>query len=48
MHTFELWVRINSLQTANIRVQANNAWEAKLLTEGQYGQGSVLNYTQVS
>lgn len=48
MNTYDVWVRINQLQTANIRIQANNDWEAKLLAESMYGPGSVLNYTLVN
>lgn len=47
MYTYIVWVRINQLQTAHIRVQANNDWEAKLVAESQYAPGSVLNYTRV-
>ena len=48
MLTFDCWVRLNQYQTANIRIQANTGWEAKMLAENMYGHGSVLNYTQVN
>ena len=47
MKTYKLWVRINSLQTANTIVYAENAYTAKQLGEAQYGVGNVLNYTEV-
>jgi hypothetical protein len=47
MYTFDVWVRLNKFQTANVRIQASNAWQAKLIAESQYGAGNVLNYTQV-
>ena len=42
------WVRLNQYQTANVRIQANNGLEAKMLAEAQYGVGNVLNYTQIN
>ena len=48
MHLFEIWVRLNPYQTAHVRLQASNGLEAKMLAEAQYGQGNVLNYTQIS
>jgi hypothetical protein len=47
MKQYRLWVRINSLQTANTIVFAENAYTAKQLGEAQYGIGNVLNYTEV-
>lgn len=47
MYTFNVLVRINQYQTANIQVQAANSWEAKLLVEAQYGANTVLQYSQV-
>ena len=47
MSRYLLWVRISTTQTANTIVYAENAWEAKLLGEAQYGVGNVLNYTEV-
>jgi hypothetical protein len=48
MYTYAVWVRLNQYQTANVQVQANNDWEAKLVAESMYGQGTVLNYTRVN
>ena len=47
MIRYLLWVRISTTQTANTIVFAENAWEAKLLGEAQYGVGNVLNYTEL-
>ena len=47
MYKYQIWVRINSYQTAHTYVWASNDYEAKLLAEAQYGTGSVLNYTRV-
>lgn len=47
MSRYLLWVRISKTQTANTIVFAENAWEAKLLGEAQYGVGNVLNYTEL-
>ena len=47
MSCYLLWVRISTTQTANTIVFAENAWEAKLLGEAQYGVGNVLNYTEL-
>jgi hypothetical protein len=48
MKRYQLWVRISTTQTANTIVFAENAWEAKLLGEAQYGVGNVLNYTEIT
>jgi hypothetical protein len=48
MKKFILWVRLNSLQTTNTYVYADNQLDAKLLGEDMYGVGNVLNYTEVS
>lgn len=48
MHKYQLWVRINQLQTANTIVYAENDYQAKQLGEAQYGVGNVLNYTRIS
>jgi len=45
MYRYRVWVRLNQYQTADVVINANNDWEAKLLAEGMYGQGNVLNYT---
>ena len=47
MYKYSLWVRINSLQTANTVVFADNDWAAKQLGEAQYGAGNVLGYTRI-
>ena len=47
MKRYQLWVRISTTQTANTIVYAENALEAKLLGEAQYGIGNVLNYTEM-
>ena len=48
MRQYRLWVRINSLQTADTIVYAENAYTAKQLGEHMYGVDNVLNYTEVS
>lgn len=47
MYKYKLWVSINSYQTAETIVYANNDYEAKLLGEAQYGVGNILNYTRI-
>ena len=47
MKQYRLWVRINSLQTANTIVYAENSYTAKQLGESMYGAGNVLGYTEV-
>lgn len=47
MYKYQLWVRINSYQTAHTLIWASNDFEAKQLGEAQYGQGNVLNYTRI-
>lgn len=47
MKRWQLWVRVSSTQTAHTIVFAENAHEAKLLGEAQYGVGNVLNYTEM-
>ena len=47
MRLYRLWVRINSLQTADTIVYAENAYTAKQLGEAQYGVGNVLSYMEV-
>ena len=48
MYTYNVWIRLNPYQTANVHVQADNDWQAKMIAESQYGSGNVLNYTRVS
>lgn len=47
MYRFQLWVRINPHQTANVIIHADNDLQAKMLGEAQYGNGNVLGYTRV-
>jgi hypothetical protein len=47
MYKYALWVRINSTQTANTVVYADNDYAAKQLGEAQYGAGNVLNYSRI-
>lgn len=47
MYRYNVWVRLNTYQTANVVVSANNDLEAKMLAEAQYGQGNVLNYSRI-
>lgn len=47
MYKYKLWVRINSYQTAETLIWANNDHDAKMLGEAQYGAGNVLNYTRL-
>lgn len=44
MHRYKVWVRLNSYQTANVIINADNDMQAKMIAEAQYGQGMVLNY----
>jgi hypothetical protein len=48
MNTYLVWVRINQLQTVNVRISADNDYQAKQIAEAQYGQGNVLNYTLIN
>ena len=48
MYTFEVWVRLNTYQTAQIRLQARDSINAKLIAEAQYGQGNVLGMSQIN
>jgi hypothetical protein len=47
MYKYQLWVRINQLQTANTVVFADSDYHARQLGEAQYGVGNVLNYTRI-
>jgi hypothetical protein len=47
MYKFAIWARINQTQTVNTFVWADNALDAKMIAESQFGVGNVLNYTQV-
>ena len=46
MYRYNVWIRLNQYQTANVIVNADNDWQAKMIAEAQYGQGMVLNYTR--
>jgi hypothetical protein len=47
MYRYQVWIRLNQLQTANVIINADNDYSAKLIAEAQYGEGSVLNYTRI-
>ena len=47
MYRYNVWVRLNAYQTANVVINASNDLEAKMLAESQYGNGNVLNYTRI-
>jgi hypothetical protein len=47
MYTYEVWIRLNPYQTAHVRVQASDDYQAKMIAEAQYGQGNVLNWTRI-
>ena len=47
MYRYTVWIRLNQYQTANVVVNANNDWEAKMIAESQYGSGTVLNYSRM-
>lgn len=44
MYRFRLWVKLNSDQTANVYIYADNDLQAKMIGESQYGRGNVLSY----
>ena len=48
MNQYTVWIRLNQYQTANVVVNADNDWQAKLLAESMYGAGSVLSYSLIS
>jgi hypothetical protein len=48
MYQYAVWVRINTYQTANTVVWADNDYQAKMIAEGQFGHGNVLNYSRIS
>jgi hypothetical protein len=48
MYKFNVWIRLNPYQTANVIIHASHGYEAKMLAEAQYGAGNVLNYTQIN
>jgi hypothetical protein len=48
MYRYKLWIRIDSLSTADAYIYADNDAQAKMIAEAQYGVGNVLNYTRVN
>ena len=48
MYTFEVWFRIGDYRTATGRLQAGDWHQAKLIAEGMYGSGNVINITMVT
>jgi hypothetical protein len=44
---YELLVRVASGVTSRTIIFASNAYEAKTLGEMQYGQGNILNWTEL-
>ena len=48
MYKYAVWARINSYQTVNTFVWANDDYQAKLIAESQFGTGNVLNWTRVN
>ena len=47
MYKYAVWIRLNQYQTANVVVNADNDWQAKMIAESQYGSGNVLNYSRI-
>jgi hypothetical protein len=47
MYKYQLWVRINTYQTTNTVIWADNDHAAKQLGEAQFGAGNILNYTRI-
>ncbi len=48
MKRWQLWVRVSLTQTVHTIIYASNEIEAKLIGEAQYGNGNVLNYTELT
>ena len=48
MLSFNVWIRIGNGQTAWVTVNADNMYVAERLATLQYGEGSVLNVTQIT
>ncbi len=44
MYKYKLWVRINSFQTADAYIWADDDLSAKALGEAMYGEGNILGY----
>jgi len=47
MYTYQIWIRLNPYQTANVRLQADTDYQAKQIAESMYGSGNVLNYSRI-
>lgn len=47
MKRYELLVRVASSITSRTMIYASSAYEAKMLGEAQYGQGNILNWTEL-
>jgi hypothetical protein len=47
MYKYTVWIRLNQYQTANVVVNADNDWQAKMIAESQYGSCTVLNYSRI-
>ena len=47
MYRYRVWVRLNPYQTADVTINADNDYQAKMLAESIYGVGMVLNYTKI-
>lgn len=47
MYKYAIWARINNYQTVNTFVWANDDYQAKMISEAQFGFGNVLNYSRV-
>jgi hypothetical protein len=48
MKRFELLVRVGSGISVRTIIYASSPYEAKMLGEAQYGQGNVLDYTELN
>lgn len=48
MYTFEVWFRIGNYRTAQARLQASDWQSARLIAEGQWGLGNIINITMVN
>jgi hypothetical protein len=47
MKRYTLWVRLSATHTTHTIVWANNAIDARLLGEAQYGPGNILDYREL-
>jgi hypothetical protein len=48
MKRYELLVRVASGISVRTIVYASSSYEAKMLGEAQYGQGNVMDYTELN